>query len=821
LVLVLLAQGFYYWNGTLWVKLADSIDNDTDPTNELQDLSVANDSLYISGGNVISLTDLTSIVMLADTSGFILNGDTTYYPSGVVDTDNQNFTINGDTLFIEGGNYVLLGDLIISAQLDDSTFVINGDTIRLPQDLDTDPTNELQDLSVANDSLYISGGNVISLTDLTNIIMLADTSGFILNGDTTYYPSGVTDTDNQNFTINGDTLFIEGGNYVLLGDLIISAQLDDSTFVINGDTIRLPQDLDTDPTNELQDLSVANDSLYISGGNVISLTDLTSIVMLADTSGFILNGDTTYYPSGVVDTDNQNFTINGDTLFIEGGNYVLLGDLIISAQLDDSTFVINGDTIRLPQDLDTDPTNELQDLSVANDSLYISGGNVISLTDLTNIIMLADTSGFILNGDTTYYPSGVTDTDNQNFTINGDTLFIEGGNYVLLGDLIISAQLDDSTFVINGDTIRLPQDLDTDPTNELQDLSVANDSLYISGGNVISLTDLTNIIMLADTSGFILNGDTTYYPSGVADTDNQNFTINGDTLFIEGGNYVLLGDLVISSQLDDSTFVINGDTIRLPQDLDTDPTNELQDLSVANDSLYISGGNVISLTDLTNIIMLADTSGFILNGDTTYYPSGVADTDNQNFTINGDTLFIEGGNYVLLGDLIISAQLDDSTFVINGDTIRLPQDLDTDPTNELQDLSVANDSLYISGGNVISLTDLTNIIMLADTSGFILNGDTTYYPSGVADTDNQNFTINGDTLFIEGGNYVLLGDLVISAQLDDSTFVINGDTIRLPQDNDTDPTNELQDLSVANDSLYISGGNVISLTDLTNIMLLA
>ncbi len=96
------------------------------------------------------------------------------------------------------------------------------------------------------------------------------------------------------------------------------------------------------------------------------------------------------------------------------------------------------------------------------------------------------------------------------------------------------------------------------------------------------------------------------------------------------------------------------DSLTNNSDFDTDPTNELQELSIKNDSLFISGGNgVLTDTDNTNEL--------------------------QNLSILNDSLFISGGNGVLT---------------------------DTDTTNELQNLSIINDSLFLSKGNGVPIIDL-------------------------------------------------------------------------------------------------------------------
>ena len=116
---------------------------------------------------------------------------------------------------------------------------------------------------------------------------------------------------------------------------------------------------------------------------------------------------------------------------------------------------------------------------------------------------------------------------------------------------------------------------------------------------------------------------------------------------------------------------------------------------------------------------------------------------------------------------------------------------DSSSTNELQMLSLSNDTLYLSNGNYV----LMNIYK--------------------DNTDNQTLNKNGKNVSLTNGGSIILND-------DDSTNELqqisktnknisldkNGGTISL---NDDDSTNELQALSIGNDTLFLSQGNFIYL----------
>ncbi|MEM7038126.1 MAG: hypothetical protein AAF570_14170, partial [Bacteroidota bacterium] len=110
--------------------------------------------------------------------------------------------------------------------------------------------------------------------------------------------------------------------------------------------------------------------------------------------------------------------------------------------------------------------------------------------------------------------------------------------------------------ISNGNTVSIPDsvnDADADPNNELQVLSISNDTLYLTSGG-------------------------TAYLGNYANTDNQTLNLAGNVLSISNGNNVTLPDSV--------------------NDADADPNNELQALSFSNDTLYLSNGGMVYLGGL-------------------------------------------------------------------------------------------------------------------------------------------------------------------------------------------------------------------------------
>ncbi|MBI4647515.1 MAG: hypothetical protein HY738_13235 [Bacteroidia bacterium] len=146
-------------------------------------------------------------------------------------------------------------------------------------------------------------------------------------------------------------------------------------------------DYDKDSANEIQDLSL--------NGNPPPITKNGQPTQI-DLSPYLDN------------TDAQQLTLNGNEIAITNGNAIVL-----------------------PPDNDADTLNEIQTLSKT--------GNVISLS----------------KGG-----GNVEDSDNQELTVSSDTLSIAGGNSVTI---------------------------DGSSANEIQILSLSNDTLYLTNGGFIDL----------------------------------------------------------------------------------------------------------------------------------------------------------------------------------------------------------------------------------------------------------------------------------------------------------------------------------------------
>ncbi len=366
-------------------------DADADPENELQELILEDNLLSLTDGNTIQLPDY----------GEELDGDP--------ENEIQFLELEDNELTITGGN-----------------------TILLPEDADADPANEIQDITLEGTELTIDQGSTVDLATAFDF----------------------TDTDDQNLFLEGTELSIEDGNMVDLGML------------------------DTDTDN--QELMLAGTELSIEGGNTVDLSGIDT-----DTDDQILKLDGTLLgiedgnsvDLSPVNTDDQELTFDGQNLAIEDGNIVDLSplntddqqlkydeenmvllledggksDLSNLKEIDDgavTTPKLAVDAVSTPNirdmavtpkklspDVDVDPTNELQALTISNDTIYLSQGGFVVLpaslfTAGKYFYADRDGDGYGDKFSPVYVPEGVTepehflidmtDCDDSNSGINPD-----------------------------------------------------------------------------------------------------------------------------------------------------------------------------------------------------------------------------------------------------------------------------------------------------------------------------------------------------------------------------------------------------------------
>ncbi len=192
---------------------------------------------------------------------------------------------------------------------------------------DLSTTNELQTLSIAGNQLSISSGNTVNLPAAPTYSAGAgiDITGTVITntGDADANPTN----ELQNLTIAGTTLSISNGNSVTLPTgttYNAGAGID-----ITGNTISNTGDADANATNELQNLSIAGNVLSISNGNSVNLPAAPTYTggVGIDITGTVVNNTGDLDPTNEI----QSLSLTGSVLEISGGNNVDLGPLLNTA----------------------------------------------------------------------------------------------------------------------------------------------------------------------------------------------------------------------------------------------------------------------------------------------------------------------------------------------------------------------------------------------------------------------------------------------------------------------------------------------------------
>jgi hypothetical protein len=590
-------------------------------------------------------------------------------------------------------------------------------------------------------------------------------------------------------------------------------------------------DLDKDDQNEIQTLTLSGDLLSISQGNTVTLPADLDEQQLSISGGVISisNGNSISLP---VDSDNQLLTVSGNDLSISNGNTVALPvspdnqSLSISGN---SLSISNGNSVTLP------PNTDNQTLAISGNSVSISNGNSITLPTAPDnqTLTLSGSTLSITNGNSVVLP---TDADNQslNITSSGSSrsLGITGGNSV--------------SFTVN--------DADSSATNELQALSKVGSTISLSNGGGSVLDSDNQSLSLTGNSLSISNGNSIALPVA---PDNQTLTLSGSTLSISNGNSITLNinDADSSSSNEIQTLSINGNTISLSNnggsitlpadqvnDADADSTNELQSLSLTGNVLSLTDGGSVNLSSLAggNSVIQTfngynDTINHVHqrqgNSLLTYYssivPPPLAGTYWIISGVHAKTYFSTLGNvtadpYYFVVRLEVNGLQRSLPFTVNSnDQIRIFltssggccgtsgqdstavgisyksyaygsfSDEDIDSTNELQTISISNDTIFLSNGGFVKLP--STLIPSSNTSNTITS-------SQLDDLFGLQYTGNGSLGDFHSSTSTLPTMKFLNY---DDFFLMPGDTLNLvAQTNVITPTTTVL---FVQDTCYLAG----------------
>jgi len=549
----------------------------------------------------------------------------------------------------------------------------DGDNV---DDADADPTNEIQDLNLSGNTLTITNNASATAIDLA--------------------PFSGTNTDNQTLSLATDQLSITGGNTVDLSSLI--------------------DDADADPSNELQTLSLSTNDLTLSdGGGTVTLfsgdfSDLSGVPANLDTDATddfdgafsSLSG----VPTGLNDGDDVGPTYTaGAGIDITGGVITSIGDI-------DGSDDFDGDFNSL--------SNIPAGLSDGDDNTTYSAGTGISLSG-TTIINTGDTdasddfdgafgslTGVPVNLDTdatddfdgafsslSGIPSGLSDGDDNTTYSAGAGITLSGTTIINTGDTDASDDFDGAFGSLTG----VPVNLDTDATDDFDGafsslsgipagLSDGDDNTTYSAGAGITLSG-TTIINTGDTdasddfdgafgslTGVPVNLDTdatddfdgafsslSGIPAGLSDGDDNTTYSAGAGITLSGTTIINTGDTDASDDFDGAFSSLTG----VPVNLDTDATDDFDGAfsSLSGIPAGLSDGDDVNDADNSTTNELQNLSSTVSGTNRTINISGgtgttisVADSDNsssneiQSLSRSGNTISISSGNSVDVTDQI-------------------------------------------------------------------------------------------------------------------------------------------------------------------------
>lgn len=355
--------------------------------------------------------------------------------------------------------------------------------------------------------------------------------------------------------------------------------------IINDSIINIAPDTKT--------IYFAGNGILIQNDTIYNTTTSTPINITGQ-GGINVSGNYPNYTIQAVDSSNTNelqiLSLSNDTLYLSNGNYIILSaykDNTDSQQLSKAgkTIILqNGSSVDLNDD---DSTNELQALNLSNDTLLLSNANYINLA-----LYKDNTDSQTINSNKIGNQVKLTISGGNNITFSVDDADADSTNELQT----ISKNNNNISLNKNGGTIMLNDD---DSTNELQTISISNDTLRLSkgGGSV----NINNFPLPSDSSSAVnaKAAIVNYLSYGSATSNNNIYNI---TLPVMPSSYqagMMLTFMADSANTDTVSVNVNGLGIKRLKKL---VSNELS----ANDILM--GQMVIIVFDGRNFQMMSTPS---------------------------------------------------------------------------------------------------------------------------------------------------------------------------------------------------------------------
>ncbi|PLW91737.1 MAG: hypothetical protein C0592_14345, partial [Marinilabiliales bacterium] len=389
----------------------------------------------------------------------------------------------------------------------------SGTPVFVERHFPTTNINGLVSLEIGDGAL-VSGN--LSTIDWANgpYFLKAETD---LNGGSTYTISGTTQLLSVPYALHATTAdSVSGG--INETDPVFNASI--AAGITGTDTAywnnKLDVELDGSTTNELQVLSISNDTIYLSDGGYAKLPasfdgDWGSLTGTPPNVSTFTNdaGYLTSEVDGSVTNELQVLSISNDTIYLSDGGFAKL------------PVSFDGDY----NSLNNRPDFTNWDIDVTDDF----DGQYSSLTGTpTNVSAFTNDAGYLISE---------VDGDNSNelqvLSISNDTIYLSDGGYAKLpagfdGDWSSLTGTPPNVSTFTNDAGYLTSEVDGSVTNELQVLSISNDTIYLTDGGFVKLSVAT---ILADA-----DNDTKIQVEESTDEDIIRFDVGGTEKWVMIGS---------------------------------------------------------------------------------------------------------------------------------------------------------------------------------------------------------------------------------------------------------------------------------------------
>jgi len=302
-------------------------------------------SIEIGTGNVISGS--FSTIDWAKGPYFIktetdLNGGSTYTITSTSQLLSVPYALHAKIAETVTGGIIETDPLFVASPANEITSadIVNWNN-KLEVEQDSSVTNEIQALSISNDTVFLSNGGFVklpagfdgqysSLTGVpTNVSTFANDAGYL----TSEKDSSVTN-EIQALSISNDTVFLSNGGFVKLSagfdgqyNSLSGKPTNVSTFI--NDAGYLTREKDSSITNEIQVLSISNDTVFLSNGGFVKLpfdgqySSLkgvpSNLSTFSNDAGYLISEK-----DSSITNEIQALSISNDTVFLSNGGFVKL-----------------------------------------------------------------------------------------------------------------------------------------------------------------------------------------------------------------------------------------------------------------------------------------------------------------------------------------------------------------------------------------------------------------------------------------------------------------------------------------------------------------